>query len=196
MVNSNLILASKSPRRQEILDIIGISYTVAPSGFNEKGYNGSEGSPQTMAEQLAILKGASVSVDNLGYVLSADTVVEVNGIVLGKPKDFEESVTMLKLLSGKSHNVITAVALTKDGQLIESFTNTTKVFFKSLSDLEMRWYANTKDPYDKAGGYGIQGPGGIFVEKIEGCYFNVVGLPLARTANLLRHHDLFKLEVN
>lgn len=190
-----LILASKSPRRQEILDILGINYSVIPSDFDEEGVLDSP-SPIALAEILATLKGRAVSNNNYGaYVLSADTVVEVDGISLGKPKDFEESKEMLKILSGKAHNVITGVSLTKDGLLLDSFSEITKVYFKDLTDTEISWYINTKDPFDKAGGYGIQGPGGIFVEKIEGCYFNVVGLPLSRTANLLRHHDLFKLGV-
>jgi len=190
-----LILASKSPRRQEILNILGIDYIVKPSNFDEEGVENTP-SPKELAKMLATLKGEAVSNNNYGhYVLSADTVVEVDGISLGKPKDFKESKEMLQTLSGRQHNVMTGVALTVNGQLLDSFVETTKVYFKDLSEEEMNWYIHTNDPFDKAGGYGIQGPGGIFVKKIVGCYFNVVGLPLSRTANLLRHHDLFKLGV-
>lgn len=187
-----LILASKSPRRQEILNILGIDFKVIPSNFDEEGVWAP--SPQELAKKLAIYKGNEVSSKTPGFVLAADTVVEVDGQYLGKPQTNQEAREMLRTLSGRSHNVVTGVAVCKNGELLKSISSTTKVFFKNLSKQEIDWYVSTKDPFDKAGGYGIQTQSGIFVEKIEGCYFNVVGLPLSGTASLLGHLGLFKLE--
>ena len=186
-----IILASKSPRRREILELMGIEFTVLPSDIEEEGVTAP--SPEKLALKLATLKGLDVSKRGSGPVLSADTIVVVHGKILGKPKDEGEAKEMLKLLSGRGHEVITGVSISKDGNILGSFIDTTKVFFKELSEEEINWYVSTTDPYDKAGGYGVQSKGGIFVQKIEGCFFNVVGLPLARTANLLRQLGLFKL---
>lgn len=186
-----LILASQSPRRQEILKMLDIDFKVIPSGFNEDEVI----APNSLelATKLAIAKGLEVSSKYQQTVLAADTVVELDGEFLGKPKDYPEAYQMLKKLSGRCHNVVSGVAICKNGEILGSTHEITKVFFRPLADVEINWYISTKDPFDKAGGYGIQSKSGIFVEKIEGCYFNVVGLPLSRTANLLMHLGLFKL---
>ena len=189
-----IILASKSPRRQEILKMLDMEFKVIPSGFDEEGVTAS--SSTELATMLAISKGLEVSSRYQEPVLAADTVVEVDGEFLGKPKDYAEAFNMLKKLSGRCHNVVSAVAICKNGEILGSTYEVTKVYFHPLKDEEINWYIATKDPFDKAGGYGIQTKSGIFVEKIEGCYFNVVGLPLSRTANLLRQLRLFKLGGN
>lgn len=189
-----IILASKSPRRQEILNLLDLEFKVIPSEFDEEGVTAS--SSVELATNLAISKGLEVASKHQGPVLSADTVVEVDGVFLGKPKDYTEAFKMLKKLSGRCHNVVSGVAICEDGEVLGSTYEITKVYFHQLSDKEIDWYIATNDPFDKAGGYGIQTKSGIFVAKIEGCYFNVVGLPLSRTANLLRQLGLFKLGDN
>lgn len=188
-----LILASKSPRRKELLKLIGVDFTVEASNVNEEGILAITSSE--LAIKLATLKGIEVSRKNPHPVLAADTVVEIHGEFLGKPQDEKQAIEMLKKLSGRSHNVVTGVVICQRGKILDSFSELTKVYFKELTDEEINWYIKTKDPFDKAGGYGIQTQGGIFVEKIEGCYFNVVGLPLSKTANSLRKLGLYKLEV-
>ncbi|SES65930.1 Maf family protein [Anaerobranca gottschalkii] len=189
-----LILASKSPRRQELLNLIGVEFTVKASNINEEGVLATTSSE--LAVSLATLKGLEVSRKYPNPVLAADTVVEIEGEFLGKPQDENQAIEMLRKLSGRYHNVVTGVVICQRGQILDSFSELTKVYFKKLTEEEINWYVKTKDPFDKAGGYGIQTQGGIFVEKIEGCYFNVVGLPLAKTANSLRKLGLYKLKVN
>lgn len=180
-----LILASASPRRREILTDGGISHTVLPADVDESVFEGLE--PRLMVQLLAAAKAAAAAKKCEGLVLGADTVVVLSGAVMGKPKDEDEAFSMLSALSGKTHSVYTGVALlrTADGKL-KTHLEETKVTFRSLSEEEIRAYILTGECMDKAGAYGIQGLGGKLVEKTEGDFLNVVGLPLMAVKRLIR----------
>ncbi|MEF9952336.1 MAG: Maf family protein [Clostridium sp.] len=182
--NMDMILASASPRRREILDLYGINYKVIPSDVDE---NINALSPYEMVETLSYMKAKSVAQNNINsLIIGADTVVYLDGVILGKPKTKEDAYNMLKSLSGKCHEVVTGVSLVSISSNINiSDYEVTKVYFKELTDKEIYDYIESKEPLDKAGSYGIQGIGSVFVEKIEGCYFNVVGLPTNKLYNLL-----------
>ncbi len=172
------ILASASPRRKEYLKLIFNKFEIIPSDVDEtlpKGISGTNA-----PEYLAKLKAQNIAEKYPEcLVIGADTCVIYKNKIFGKPKSPEEAFSMLKTLSGKTHKVITGCALVK-GEKLKSFSVTTKVKFFPLSDEEIKAYTATSEPYDKAGGYGIQSFGGLFVEKIKGDYFNVVGLPVPR----------------
>ena len=171
-----IVLASISPRRKELLSLLIKDFLVHPANADESLPENI--APTTAVENLAKLKSENVSIlypEDL--IIGSDTVVELNGVILGKPTDFNDAVRMLTMLSGKTHNVHTGVALTKNGET-KSFVSTTKVTFCELSPQEIKDYVNTKDPFDKAGGYGIQGFGARFVKSIEGDYYTVMGLPV------------------
>ncbi|WP_353894300.1 Maf family protein [Proteinivorax hydrogeniformans] len=185
-----LILASKSPRRREILNKLPLKYQVISSNVNEKKF--SEKNPAELSKSLAIAKAIEVSSKTKDYVLAADTVVSFDGNILGKPSSLEQCRMVLQMLSANKHYVITGVALCFEGTVIDAFYETTSVYFKPLSNQIIEWYISTEEPFDKAGGYGIQGKGGVFVERIEGCFYNVMGLPLSRTSELLTHHGIMK----
>ncbi|MDZ4133077.1 MAG: Maf family protein [Dethiobacteria bacterium] len=174
-----LILASESPRRAELLRQVAIPFRIVAPAVSEE--LSGRPSPEEMVAQLALRKAQAVS-DRLpdGYVLGADTVVLHGETVLGKPVDSDDAARMLRLLSGGRHSVLTGLALVNaaTGDLLERFS-LTQVWVKTLADSEIRAYIATGEPFDKAGAYGIQGKGALLVEKIEGCYFNVVGLPLS-----------------
>jgi septum formation protein len=181
-----LILASGSPRRKEILKNMGFSFRVVlPEG--EEAIDEAQGFVQT-AKHLARQKAREVSRKIFPgdfAILSADTVVSLEGEILGKPKDEAQAKKMLLSLSGKTHEVCTGFCvLTKSEEIVESAV--TKVTFKSLSEGEIESYVETKEPMDKAGAYGVQGLGALFVEGIEGDFFNVMGLPIARVADVLK----------
>lgn len=183
-----LILASASPRRAALLQSIGLVFHVVPSGVVEEDAVG-EGPEQT-AERCARDKAMAVAPRFAdAWVLAADTVVAANGSLFGKPTSTEEAVATLKLLSGRCHQVVTGIALAHHGRaVLELQSVRTRVWFKELSDREIAAYVQTGKPMDKAGAYGIQGPGAFLARSIEGSYTNVVGLPLAETADwLLRH---------
>ncbi len=173
----NIILASASPRRKELIKMIFSDYICLPADIPEivPEYIKNEDAP----EYLALLKARHIAETNkCSLVIGADTSVLLNGKILGKPKDIDDARAMLKTLSGNVHKVITGCALAyKDKTL--SFSSVTEVEFFNLSDREIEEYIKTDEPYDKAGGYGIQQRGGLFVKKINGDYFNVVGLPVA-----------------
>ena len=174
-----LILASASPRREQLLKQIGLDFEVMPSNFDESRVCTSN--PTESAQQAAIEKAKAVAKKlSEGIVIGADTIVVYAGEVMGKPKDQSDAVRMLKQLSGKKHEVITGVALVNARDNREYvWSEATLVWFKKLSDMEIKKYVESGQPMDKAGAYGIQGRAAAFVEKIDGCYFNVVGLPLA-----------------
>ena len=182
----NLILASASPRRSELLDQVGIPYIVQPSSV-EENMEGIEGTPAEIAEKLAYKKARDVaSKVESGLVLGADTIVVIDNVILGKPKDKNDAQTMLVKLSGKEHQVITGVALIdvdKNRKLISH--EMTYVTFRSLTDEMINAYIATPEPMGKAGAYAIQGVGAIFIEGIRGCYSNVVGLPLVKLSKML-----------
>jgi septum formation protein len=183
-----LILASASPRRRELLTNAGFDFEVIPSEVEEPGYR--VGPPAVYAEQVAKLKAETVArtfaPTYQAIVLGADTIVVVNNALLGKPRSPEEARTMLEKLSGRAHEVISGVALV-DASAGRSVTahEITRVHFRTLSVDEMAAYVASGEPLDKAGAYAIQGRASRFVTRIEGCYFNVMGLPVALVDRLL-----------
>ena len=183
-----LILASASPRREELLALIGLKFTVEPSLVEEPAFSGGE--PAEYAKKLAYLKARDVADRYQGsskLVIGADTIVIIGGEVLGKPADEREAEAMLKKLNGRTHEVITGVAVidaATGSQEIDA--SRTLVTFRAMTDAEIRRYVKTGEPMDKAGAYGIQGLGAINITRIEGCYFNVVGLPLPTLAGMLK----------
>ena len=181
-----LILASASPRRAEILRGAAIPFTVLSSAVDETPFPGE--SPQDHVQRLAMAKAELVAARAVGpaIVIAADTVVTLEGLILGKPRSSDDARHMLEKLSGRTHSVVTGVALIRlpDAEqriIVES----TLVHFDRLSEEELNRYLATDEPYDKAGAYAIQGRAGRFIPRIEGCYFNVVGLPLARLQHSL-----------
>jgi len=185
----HFILASASPRRQELLRQIGLAFSVMPSGIDESVEpSAAPDDPKIMVRILAERKIDAVIRRGLPpetIVIGADTVVVLNGKVYGKPSDANEACRMLSELSGREHCVITGVAAAKEGRLVSDVC-TTLVRLCPLSDEEIRRYVASGEPLDKAGAYGIQGLGALIVDSISGCYFNVVGLPLVTLSRLLR----------
>lgn len=173
-----LILASASPRRQELLSLICKSFSVEPSNIDETVTGNIE--PEKTPEYLAIKKARHIHSNNhyKDIVIGCDTGVFCDNIMLGKPKDENEACEILTTLSGKEHKVITGCAIFYKDKVI-SFSQTTIVEFYKLTKKEIETYINTGEPMDKAGAYGIQGKGSIFVKAIKGDFYNVVGLPVA-----------------
>ncbi len=181
-----LILASASPRRQELLRSAGVPLEVIPSNADERFTSGEK--PEKHALRLAREKAREVAGHFPGrWVLAADTVVVIDERILGKPKDPKEAGKMLRLLSGREHRVITGYCLlTSSGRRRKEGHTTTRVFFKPLTSAEIRWYISTREPFDKAGGYAIQGRGAFMVMRIVGSYTNVVGLPLCEVIEAMQ----------
>lgn len=182
-----LILASASPRRAELLQQIGLRFVVKPQHVPEEKQ--ADESPQFFVERLACDKAAA-GWEATGHeydlpVLGSDTIVVIDDEVLGKPVDEADGLAMLARLSGHEHRVMTAVAVAKGGRIASAISIST-VRFRELTRQEVSAYWQTGEPADKAGGYGIQGVAGQFVEHLEGSYSGVVGLPLCETASLLR----------
>ena len=184
-----LILASASVRRAEILRDAGFSFTVTSSSIDETPYPGE--SAHVLVERLAVAKAELVAARAYGpaIVIGADTEVTLEGRIFGKPRSSDDARHMLERLSGRTHAVLTGVALIRlpDAERL-TFVESSLVHFAMLSADEIDRYLATGEPYDKAGAYGIQGRAGRYIPRIEGCYFNVVGLPLARL-----HHALTSL---
>lgn len=181
-----LILASASPRRAEILRNAGISFEAAPTAVDESRWNGE--TPAHLVRRLATAKAAAVAdrVSGAAIVLGADTEVVVDGEVLGKPVADLDAREMLRRLSGRVHEVITGLELIRlPDRATRSVQEVTRVTFAALSAEEINSYVATGEPFDKAGGYAIQGRAGRFITRVEGCYFNVVGLPLSRLCRAL-----------
>ena len=176
-----LILASTSPRRAEILRNAGIAFSVMSSAVDETPFP--EESPQQLVERLAHAKAGLVAARAVGpaIVIAADTVVVLEKRILGKPRSTDDARQMLEQLSGRTHSVLTGVCMIRlpDAERRE-FTETTLVHFGKLSSEDISRYLATEEPYDKAGGYAVQGRAGRYIPRVEGCYFNIVGLPLAR----------------
>ena len=182
-----LILASQSPRRRELMGLITRDFTVQASDADEALAPGTP--PGEAVEELALRKAEAVlalrPAGEDALVIGADTVVAVDGRILGKPRDREECLWMLSLLSGREHTVFTGVALLGRG-VRRSFREEARVEFWPLSPEEMAWYASTPEPYDKAGGYGVQGAGALLARGIRGDFFTVMGLPVSRLWRELR----------
>ena len=176
-----LILASQSPRRKELLTLLGYSFRVMVAPMDET----MEDLPVTEAvARLSCRKAAAVEAGEEQIVIGADTVVVLDGQVLGKPRDAADAVRMLRSLSGRTHEVMTGVCLRK-GDTVTTHTEVTEVTFRPLTEKEIEEYVATKEPMDKAGSYGIQGGAARFVEGIRGDYYNVMGLPVCRLGLML-----------
>lgn len=179
-----LILASGSPRRRELLSQIGVAYMVNPSTYKEESPKKKDPGKYVLAQAVAKAKDVSAKYPGQ-WVLGADTVVALDGEILGKPKHEKDAIRMLHELSDHKHSVFTGVALVNGKKSYTKIVET-KVWFRKLKDTEIEKYVQSGDPLDKAGAYGIQGKAAIFVEKINGSYTNVVGLPLAQVYSLLQ----------
>jgi len=181
-----LILASASPRRAEILHSAGLPFTVLSAAVDETPVPGE--SAQQMVQRLAMAKVELAAARAVGpaIVIAADTVVMLEGTIMGKPRTTDDARQMLEKLSGRTHSVITGVALIRlpDAERRE-FLETTQVHFGTLDENEIVRYLSSGEPFDKAGAYAIQGRAGRYIPRIEGCYYNVVGLPLARLCTAL-----------
>lgn len=174
----SIILASQSPRRQELIRRITPQFEVVVAQVNETAPP--DVAPEALPVYLAEQKARAVAADRPdSVVIGADTVVLLDGEVLGKPRDKDDAARMLRALSGRRHTVVTGCCIIRDAQAV-CFSEQTHVVFYALSDREIEDYLATGEPFDKAGAYGIQGQGSLLVKGIEGDYFNVVGLPLAR----------------
>ena len=180
------ILASASPRRAELLKQIGLDFKIIPSTFQESTSLRSD--PVELVTDLALNKAQQVAQNiSTGLIIGADTIVFLEGRILGKPSGVDEANRMLASLSGKIHQVFTGIALIEvPGWKTKVDYETTRVKFRSLSKRDIDAYISTREPFDKAGAYGIQGKGAILVEGIDGCYFNVMGLPLAKLVMMLQ----------
>lgn len=186
-IERRLILASASPRRHQLLTQMGYSFLVDPAHIDEEAVEAV--GPAALAETLALLKAQAVAERQVesALVIGADTLVVSRGRVLGKPADEREAAAMLKRLSGSWHRVVTGVALVEvpGGRHLISH-ETTAVQFAPMTERDIRDYLKTGDSMDKAGAYGIQGRAGMYIPRIRGCYFNVMGLPLHRLHTMLR----------
>lgn len=190
MGNTKFILASASPRRKELLGIFNVEFDIVKSNFDEAAfeYNGID--TGLYVQELALLKANSVAGQIAGkedsIIISADTIVCLDDKILGKPNDENEAFAMLKMLSGRKHQVRTGVCVYRlpDGTSTAKH-QVTEVTVKELTDEKIRAYIATGEPMDKAGAYGIQGIGSTLIEKIDGDYFNVVGLPISLLADIL-----------
>ncbi len=189
-----LLLASKSPRRRDLLNDAGYNFEIVSSPFDETAVDLAKDPVQGVCD-IAYGK-ANAAFDCLrndkkdeAVVIGADTIVVCDSEVLLKPRDEADSVATLKKLSGKKHQVHTAVSIVTSDEM-ETFVSTTDVYFYELSDAEILEYVASGECADKAGSYGIQGKGGLLVEKIDGDYYNVVGLPIARTIRKLKKYEL------
>ncbi len=181
----DIILASGSPRRRQLLEQIGLDFRVAASDIDETVEEGLP--PAQIVEWLSAQKAEAVAAQAMPgeLVLAADTIVCLEDTVLGKPADELEAFKMLTALSGSRHQVYTGVTLLRDGEKLTGH-EVTNVTFRELTEAEITAYIATGEPRDKAGAYGIQGVGALLVERIEGDYFNVMGLPLCRLGQMLR----------
>lgn len=189
-VSPTLILASASPRRKEILEKLGVSFQVQVSAVDENICGNL--SPDEVVQVLANMKAKAVAEQTCtssAIVMGADTLVAINKQVLGKPSDTEEAKTMLSMLQGKTHQVYTGISLLKleSGKVQKELTrcSVTNVTMRALSPQKVNSYVHTEEPMDKAGSYGIQGRGSLLIEKVNGCYFNVVGLPVSLLDRML-----------
>lgn len=185
MIN-DIILASKSPRRYELLTMLGYNVKTIVSDVDEDAISAEN--PALLASKLAHAKANAVWRE-IGMtslpIVAADTLVEINGEILGKPKNEDDARRMLKLLSGKSHYVHTGISVILNGKEI-NLTDSAKVFFRDIDANELDAYIASNEPFDKAGAYGIQGKAGAFVERIEGDFFSIMGLPICAVTKALK----------
>ena len=180
-----IVLASKSPRRQELLHLLGVEFKILTQNTDETMDPALP--PEDEVRRVSACKAQSVAtlVSPGDIIISADTVVVLDGRVMGKPDSEDDAVQMLTALSGRTHRVMTGLTVRQDSRT-ESVTVTTEITFRSLSDREIRAYVKSGEPMDKAGAYGIQGGASVFVRHLNGDYFNVMGLPVCTLTELLR----------
>lgn len=178
-----LILASQSPRRRELLGLFGIPFIVKAADIDET--MDPEKPPFEEVARVSLKKALAVEAEGNQVVVAADTIVVCQGRTLGKPKDEQEAFSMLRLLSGRDHQVMTGLAVRRGEKSLVT-TEVTDIHFRELSDREIWAYIRTKEPMDKAGAYGIQGGAALFAEKMHGDYYNVMGLPVCRLWKMLR----------
>ncbi len=184
-MNTKLILASQSPRRRELLQLLAIPFEVIPAKVEEK--IDPDRDPAEEIQRLAQKKASWIFQSHPdSLVIGADTVVVIDGMILGKPKDQKEAQAMLHRLSDRTHQVITGVCLI-DAKQTDCFVNITEVTFYPLSEEEIDRYTQSNEPLDKAGAYAIQGAAALFIKKIDGDYYSVMGLPIAEIAQHLKH---------
>ncbi len=189
-----IILASRSPRRKDLLEQLGITFDCYPADIDEQFYSGE--TVVEAARRIAWNKAEEVGKkEKNALIIAADTVVVCNGQVLGKPDNLRDAFNKLSQLRGRVHEVITAVCvMDADSGQGEVQAEITRVYFRDITDEEIRAYIMTGEPMDKAGAYGIQGLGAVFIDRIEGCYFNVVGLPLKNLYSMLKRQGVRLLE--
>jgi septum formation protein len=186
MGNQNIVLASGSPRRQELLRLIGIeNFRILVDSSDEDIPPGL--SPEEAVCAIALKKAKNIShfCEKCDIIIAADTLVYLDGVPIAKPESENDAFNMLKSLSGRKHSVLTGIVLLK-GDILKNAVEKTDVFFRELSDDEISEYIKTGEPFDKAGAYAAQGRGAVFIERIEGDFYNVMGLPLCRLTMMLR----------
>ena len=185
-LSASLILASASPRRQELLRSVGLKFKIIPAHINENGLAG-EG-PRQHVKRLAREKAMVIAKKYPeAWVLGADTIVVIDGIVLGKPENKTQARKMLQKLSGREHKVFTGFTIAHvAAEIYRTKVIQSAVQFKTISPKEMDWYVASDEPYDKAGGYAVQGQGAFFIKSIRGSYTNVIGLPLCEVLEALK----------
>ena len=179
----NLILASASPRRQELLKVFGCPFTVRAADIDET--MDPDKAPFDEVARVSRQKAQAIAAGQDDVIIAADTIVVCCGKVLGKPRDAEDARRMLSLLSGRDHQVMTGCTVLRGGRAV-TFTEVTDLHFRPLLPQEIRRYILTGEPMDKAGAYGIQGGAALFCQRMEGDYYNVMGLPLCRLGQVLR----------
>ena len=179
----NVILASQSPRRRELLGLTGLPFIVRAADIDETMDPGK--APFDEVARVSRLKALAVAREPGDVVIAADTIVVCQGEILGKPRDAEDAFRILSLLSGRHHEVMTGMTVLRDDEII-THTEVTKIHFRDLHPEEIRAYIATGEPMDKAGAYGIQGGAALFADQMEGDYYNVMGLPVCRLAMILR----------
>ena len=179
----SLILASASPRRKELLGLFHIPFEIRVADIDET--MNPEKTPFDEVVRVSGLKAAALQTASGDVVVAADTIVVCEGKVLGKPRSEEDAVSMLQLLSGRDHQVMTGVTV-KRGETVRTFTEVTDIHFRELTEKEIRAYVATGEPMDKAGSYGIQGGAALFCTHMVGDYYNVMGLPVCRLGQVLR----------
>lgn len=179
-----IVLASESPRRRQLMELAGVDFEVIVSNVDETV---SGGLPDEQVRELALRKAEAVrsTLHEAAIVIGADTLVYIDGCVLGKPEDADDAFRMLKMLSGNVHEVYTGVAILR-GEESLVFSDVTRVFFRELSHEEIWAYIETGEPLDKAGSYGVQERGAVLVDRVEGDFYTVVGLPIAKVCAALR----------
>ena len=193
-----IILASKSPRRKELLNQIGMDIKICPSNIDEDKI--SIDNPVGYVKELARLKAENIAYLHPGsWVIGADTIVVIHDQIIEKPRSRSDAISMLNKLNNREHFVYTAFCIcnhNSDSYTMEAVSKSvkTKVYFKNLTESEIEWYVNTKEPFDKAGGYGIQGVGAFIVKKISGSYTNVVGLPVCEVVEALINLNLIEFK--